>query len=138
MALLCAYWMILLTATHWPNLRVPVEVPGKDKTEHVLAYGLLTALILNVAVRRFARYGRLTIVLGTLVLIAIAGALDEQTQPYFHRSCDLYDWLADMLGTGLVCLGYLAVTWGWPVRHTASGAERGACSIRSRQRHGAG
>jgi VanZ family protein len=107
--LLCVYWIALLTATHWPNLRGP-DIPGKDKTEHVLAYGLLTGFVINTAVRRYARHRGLMIALGTVALIAVCGALDEWTQPYFHRTCDLYDWLADMAGAGVVSMVYLAAS----------------------------
>lgn len=106
--LLIVYWVVLLTATHWPKLP-GLDIPGKDKTEHVLAYGLLAGLMINVAARRLIMYRGLVIALGTVALIAIAGALDERTQPYFGRSCELYDWLADLAGAGLVTLGYLAV-----------------------------
>jgi VanZ family protein len=106
--LLAVYWITLLTGTHWPRLHLP-EVPGKDKTLHVLAYAALAALVLNVAVRRPAGWSRAAIAVGTIGLIGICGALDEWTQPYFGRSCELLDWIADISGAVAMSAGYLIV-----------------------------
>ncbi len=105
---LAAYWIALLTATHWPRLP-GLDIPGKDKTEHLIAYGILTALILIAATRRLTRYPRLVITMGAVVIIAIFAAFDERTQPYFNRCCDLYDWYADVGSAAAVSAIYLLI-----------------------------
>lgn len=109
-AVLAVYWIVLLTLTHWPHLK-GVDIPGKDKTEHVLAYGLLSALILVAASHALARHRGLRIAAGMVALIAVAAALDEWTQPYFGRSCELGDWIADVSSATGVSVIYLAAKW---------------------------
>ena len=66
-----------------------------DKLPDVIAYAVLTCLVLLLRVK-----GPLAI--GLLVAVA---SLDELTQPWFGRSCSLGDWLTDLTGI----LGVLAV-----------------------------
>lgn len=109
LVLLGVYWLALLTATHWP--KVPgIDVPGKDKTLHAVAYAFLTGLLLS-ALTRQARLARgWPIALAAVTIVAVYGALDERTQPWTGRTCDLLDWTADMVGAASVALGYLIAT----------------------------
>jgi VanZ family protein len=120
--LLIGYWLVLLTSTHWPHVRA-IDVPGKDKTLHVAAFGVLTALLLNVLVRRPALRHRWSIVVLALAIVGIYGALDERTQPWTGRTCDLFDWLADMAGAAMACLAYLVISAIRPVRRRSEGKE---------------
>lgn len=113
--LLGVYWLALLTATHWPKMP-GIDMPGKDKTLHVVAFAILTGLLLNVLARRAAATRGMIIVLAAVAVVAFYGALDEWTQPYTGRSCDIFDWLADLSGTISVALIYLAATALRPTR----------------------
>lgn len=104
--LLGAYSIALFTGTHWPKLP-SIDVPGKDKTLHVVAYAILAGLLLNVLARRTWPARGVSLAAVTLAIVAIAGALDEWTQPYFGRTCDLFDWLADMAGAVGMSIAYL-------------------------------
>jgi VanZ family protein len=114
--LLAGYWLSLLTATHWPKLP-GIDVPGKDKTLHVVAFAILTGLLLNVLARRAAATRGMVTVLAAVAIVAFYGMLDEWTQPYTGRTCDIFDWLADMAGAISVALIYLAVTALKPARN---------------------
>lgn len=93
--MLCMYVGLAVTLTHVP--RVPSELNGySDKSLHFVgyfAYGafLYTAMGLTLPRQRFV---------WLIVLLILAGwaALDELTQPYFGRDCDILDWRADMIG----------------------------------------
>jgi VanZ family protein len=104
--LLGAYSMVLLTATHWPK-PPRIYVPGKDKTLHVVAYAILTGLLLNVLARGTWLARGVKIAAAAVAIVAVAGALDEWTQPHFGRTCDFFDWLADMAGAIGVSIAYL-------------------------------
>jgi VanZ family protein len=107
--LLGTYSIVLFTATHWPKLP-SLDVPGKDKTLHVVAYAILAGLLLNVLARGTWLARGVKIAAAAVVIVAVAGALDEWTQPYFGRTCDLFDWLADMAGAVGVSIAYLLAT----------------------------
>lgn len=104
--LLAVYSIALFTATHWPKLP-GVDVPGKDKTLHVVAYAILAGLLLNVLVRQDRFRRGMGAVIATAAIAATAAALDEWTQPYVGRACDLFDWLADVAGAVGVCTAYV-------------------------------
>jgi len=70
------------------------DIPGKDKTLHVLAYFTAAILILLGFLRRV----RFTEILILVLWLLILGIVDEWTQPYFNRTCDFFDWLSDMGG----------------------------------------
>jgi VanZ family protein len=94
------YWVALFVLTHTPALPPP---PGgiSDKGAHVLAYGALAgALFLTLWVNRPGMSG-----LGWKVLAVCTayGAADEwlQALPMVGRSCEIRDWVADVLGAGI-------------------------------------
>jgi VanZ family protein len=95
--------MVLLTLTHLPRLGPIPEIPGKDKTLHFLAYAVAAGLMLLAYAGRYRVRTVGLIVIGLLAL----GAIDEITQPYVNRSCDMFDWLAD--GAGVFCVTGLMV-----------------------------
>jgi VanZ family protein len=104
--LLGAYWVTLFTATHWPKLP-NLDLPGKDKTMHVVAYAILAGLLLNVLTGRDWLRRGMGVAAAAVAVVAMAGALDEWTQPYFGRTCDLFDWLADVSGAVGVSTAYV-------------------------------
>ena len=90
------YWVVLCVLTHLPPRDLP-RVGMNDKVEHLLAYGMLAGLISVALWVTFPR--RPWLAWGVLVVGLAYGAVDERTQPMFGRTCDVYDWLADAVGT---------------------------------------
>lgn len=99
--LLLAYWLTWVIITHWPKIPLPAFSPHRiDKVLHFIGYTLLAFLLSfmpSVARRRLVRPTRAE---GLVILatIAVAGILDELTQPWFGRSFEWGDYAADLLG----------------------------------------
>ena len=90
------YWALLCVATHLPPRYVP-RLGIDDKVEHFVAYGMLAGLL---GLTLWATFPRRPWLVWVVLLGGMAyGAIDEQTQPYFGRTCDLDDWIADVVGT---------------------------------------
>ncbi|MFT3785660.1 MAG: VanZ family protein [Tepidisphaeraceae bacterium] len=109
-----AYVVLLVTITHLPASTLP-KTGVSDKTEHFLAYLLLT--LLASAVSRVLT-GRVR-VLPVLIGVCVFGALDEITQPPFNRVCDIRDWYADASAATVGTLG------AWAVSRRSKHAESG-------------
>ena len=90
-----AYCIFLVTMTHLPPGKVP-DMGANDKLEHLGAYGLLSGAFFISLWASFPRKQVATWLTPTIILAF--GALDEITQPFFGRSCELNDWLADATG----------------------------------------
>ncbi|MFO1459515.1 MAG: VanZ family protein [Verrucomicrobiota bacterium] len=78
-----------------------MRIPGGDKLGHVGLVGML-CLLCNLAIPGYRR-GRLpagmTLITATLLTLL---TLEEIAQAFLpHRTCDLGDWLADLLGLAL-------------------------------------
>jgi VanZ family protein len=88
------FWCAI-AATLYTTLRhISVAVPGSDKTHHAVTFGALTALAI-------AAYSRSRLIpLG--VALSGFGAAIELIQPYFERSRDVWDWVADNVGIIIV------------------------------------
>ena len=107
--MLVVYWLIMFTATHWPNHLPILNTGAIDKVAHFAAYFVLAALMAWTAALHGAKlHFRLLLVFW---LIAVSyGAVDELLQPPVGRSCELLDWLADAAGAVcglLACRKYL-------------------------------
>ena len=90
------YWALLGTMTHLPPRYMP-HVEVSDKLEHFLAYGLLAGLL---GLTTWVTFPRRPWLVWTVLILGLAyGALDELTQPLFHRDCEFEDWIADAVGT---------------------------------------
>jgi len=90
-----AYAIFLATMTHLPPGKGP-DTGASDKLEHLGAYGILTGAVFLSFWASFPRR-KIAAWLTPLVVLTF-GAIDEFTQPYFGRSCELNDWLADAAG----------------------------------------
>jgi hypothetical protein len=92
----------ILILTHIPPEDVPriLQVPIPDKVKHLAAYGLITGFFLLSLRRPVCPASPL---LTGLAALAVLGALDETTQPLVNRTCDLWDYLADLTGIALAC-----------------------------------
>jgi VanZ family protein len=99
LAMLVAYWLLLVVLRHVPHLPDSVTAAASmgDKAAHFLAYSGLAFLFASAA----ACHRRLTC-LNYLFLFVVAagyGAVDELTQMVVpHRQADWLDWLADLGG----------------------------------------
>lgn len=103
-----AYTVLLVVATHYPKPAALVgKNPPSDKLLHFVAYGAL-GLLTVATLRGYGRWSRLNV--GRLAAgLAVAGILDEATQPLFSRHADPLDWVFDCVGIagGIVCFAAL-------------------------------
>lgn len=106
------YAVLLATATHWPQLTVPV--PGRpDLVVHLVVFGLWTALCIAAGFFGPALSSR-NIVYSAAAAAIIAG-VDEATQaiPILNRHAAPDDAAANLLGV-LVATGAAALlAWRW-------------------------
>lgn len=111
--LAAAYAITLVLATHYPK---PEQLLGRygyaDKLLHFVAYFLL-AVFVATAVWAAGRWSWRTAV-AVAIALAVFGAIDEITQPYFSRTADVLDWAADCAGiaVGLVVVATASLAWG--------------------------
>lgn len=105
-----AYAGTLVVATHVP--RIAIQSPSSspvpaDKVAHLLAYCVLGTLF-GLAMwgsgwRRFWSF------VMAIVCLAVFAGLDEWTQPFFGRTADFFDWVADIVGGTVGLLGSVGV-----------------------------
>ncbi len=105
-----------LLAMHWPAQRFPVRVPHIwDKLPHFAVYAAFASLLVwFIVAQRRARgasnlQGLARRLLTVFICVAAYAWIDELTQPWTGRECDVYDWLADILGAGTV----LVAAYAW-------------------------
>lgn len=83
---------LVLTVTHLPPehslMRQLPDYPQGDKLVHATLYGIFGWLVW------YDRRGRGR----ELALLLLLAAADEWTQPWFGRTADISDWLADAVG----------------------------------------
>jgi VanZ family protein len=96
------YWLALIVATHYPQVRLPDEIPQSDKIVHATAFGVL-ALLFWMFLKSRRPLNAASVWIAALVLIPYA-ALDEYLQQFVGRDTDLMDWIADLIGIGCVLL----------------------------------
>ncbi len=101
--------LILVTATHWPKLRIAAPIPRPDLIAHVGAFGLWTLLAISAQLFGPA-LSRRNIVLTSLLAVGYA-ALDEVTQgiPSLGRTVALSDWIANVAGIFLAACSAILV-----------------------------
>jgi VanZ family protein len=78
-------------------VRLP-RAPVTDKTAHFIAYFVLGCLL--GAAMWISNPDRRGIALWVLAICAAYGAIDEVTQDWVGRYCELADWFADIIGAG--------------------------------------
>ena len=89
-----AFTLVLLTIITWLSLRTPgapggVATPGIDKVQHLIAYAALVAPLMLARPKNW--------VYCALALFAFSGII-ELLQPWFSRTTDLIDMLANGMG----------------------------------------
>jgi len=100
LGILLVYWLSLFIGTHWPN-EVPALAGGVlDKVAHFSAFFGLSLLLAGTA-RLYGWTLTPRILLVLWLVIATYGAIDELLQSPVGRSCELNDWLADFVGSGV-------------------------------------
>ncbi len=105
---LVLYWVTMFVLTHMPPRNLP-GVGMNDKVQHFLGYGALGTL-LYLTIWAFWPEFRFA----WLVVIVVAmcyGAADEITQTLVGRTCDFYDWLADVGGSVLAAATLTTFRW---------------------------
>ena len=120
-----AYWLILLLIMHVPLKReqkyLEATYVDGDKLTHFGAYGLFAALLCRAfderrQLRPEARpRSRVVGLVGVIAVLAVYGIIDEQTQPWTGRDCNLPDYIADVIGAALGTVAYALWTWRRPV-----------------------
>jgi VanZ family protein len=92
---------VVLVLTHLPPRMLPKFLPGGnfDKLEHFVAYGVMSFLSL-MAIKDIGRIQTILLVIAGIILI---GGIDELTQPWAGRSCDILDWFSDLAGLCAAC-----------------------------------
>lgn len=70
-----------------------------DKRMHLIGYFFLALLVWKWAETTWKEVGP-HFFWRALLLLALYGALDEATQPFFGRDAGVFDWLYDLLGAG--------------------------------------
>ena len=113
-ALLAVYWIALFTMTHLPGDPVTTHVGVRDKSAHTMAFALLATLVAWVVLLARRRFG-LREAMACGLGLALYAAFDELTQPIVGRSCDIYDWGADLIGIagGLTIIASVVLVWRW-------------------------
>jgi VanZ family protein len=113
LALLSFYWIILFIVTHIPIPKVVYQAEVSDKALHFVAY-LLLIFLLWFSVNPEGKVNwRKSAVWWVFLVTIVYGILDEVTQAYAGRSCDMMDFLYDAIGTaaGLIMFSFLSF---WP------------------------
>jgi VanZ family protein len=92
-----AYFLLLFIGTHLPAERLESVATVSDKWLHFGGYAVLTIVVLagwevTIGTLQPKHYFAVWLA-GTLY-----GAFDEVTQTPVGRSCDINDWMADVLG----------------------------------------
>lgn len=87
------FWGAVAAILFFTLRPITVVVPGSDKTQHAISFGLLMLLAAPAFPR--ARPVNLAVALSAL------GAAIEFIQPYFGRSDDIRDWVADTIGIAI-------------------------------------
>lgn len=101
-------WITACVLTHLPPGDVP-DLRTGDATLHSVGFwGLASWFLLTLVGYRVKPLRRVLIV---FAVMAAYGALDENTQPWFGRTCDLGDWINDMTGTA-VAVGVWEIVLG--------------------------
>jgi VanZ family protein len=110
---LIIYWIALVVLAHMPIPQMVYQAKVSDKWLHFLAYlNLVFLLWFSIYPDSKVKWRNKALWLVFLIVV-VYGGIDELTQPYFGRTKDLMDFLANVKGTaaGLVIFAFLTF---WP------------------------
>ena len=103
----------LIIIAIWVVCLIPIgEMPIRtinigDKWEHALMYLILSAVIIYEYAKRHKRMDWRKLIIASLVLPVVMGALVELAQAYLtfgHRSGEMLDWIADSIGSAIASI----------------------------------
>ncbi|MCJ7543756.1 MAG: VanZ family protein [Phycisphaerae bacterium] len=101
-------WVIAAVATHIPEPELS-GIHVSDKTLHVVGYfGLASLFWLSLAAYGSRARRRL---LTVLMVLAVYGVVDETTQALVHRTPDVADWLANLVGITAAIVLWETTAW---------------------------
>lgn len=123
-AAFAVYVLLLATATHWPQLAVPM--PGRpDLVVHLLAFGLWTTLA--IAAELFGPGLSARNIVRTVCLAAAVACVDEATQaiPVLNRDAGFDDATANLLGVASAAAAAAVLARRWSGRAGGERARRG-------------
>jgi VanZ family protein len=98
------YWLVLAALTHYPQVRIPGEIPKSDKVVHFTAFALLAFLFWRFFAARTRVLAASFVAVAAIVLIAYA-SIDEYTQRFVGRDSDWIDWIANLSGVTCCLIG---------------------------------
>ena len=104
-------WLITLADSGSSSIlfRLAKHIPQGDKVGHIGLYGVLTWLLNLAFAFRTVQIKNYTLQWGAFWVLSFA-LLEELSQYFFpHRSLDIIDALADVIGISL--FSYLSVKW---------------------------
>ena len=117
-------WLTAAVLSHIPAARLPPRY-APDYVLHTGGFwGLATSFWVCLWAFGLPRWRRIVAV---FFILAVYGALDELTQPYFHRVCDIRDWACDVLGVFaaiVICELAAAILFRGPRAPAAEAAPR--------------
>ena len=98
---LAAYSGLIYWLSDQPSLARPLAFPHQDKLIHAIAYAVMGWLSWRCFSIFFNRQLSLTVT--ALVYCIVFGLSDEWHQSFVpRRSSDVFDWIADTLGAGIM------------------------------------
>lgn len=117
MAILAIYWVALLVFTHISIPKIVYQARISDKWLHFLAFMNLVFLLWFSFSPDDKVNWRRRLVWLLLLVVCVYGGLDELTQPYFGRTCDLYDFMVNVVAvvTALIIITFLSFWQALPV-----------------------
>ena len=83
---------VLTVTMLWPMDQPPPAPKGSDKIVHLVAFAVLAT--------QLASSGRINLFF-VFIGAGTFGGIIEILQPYFGRSADMQDWIADILGVAI-------------------------------------
>lgn len=99
--MLLLYWPIIFVLAHIPIPQLVYKAQVSDKTLHLVVYLILVFLLwFAVSPDKKVNWSKAA-VWWVLLITAGYGGIDEILQGYVGRSCDIKDFLADLVGVGL-------------------------------------
>ncbi len=117
---LLLYWPTIFVLAHIPIPQLVYKAQVSDKTLHLVVYLILVFLLwFAVSPDKKVNWGKATVWLVLLITAGYGGA-DELLQGCVGRSCDIKDFLANLVGVsgGLILFSFLTF---WPALLAVTG-----------------
>jgi len=94
---------VIFTLSSIPGQNLPsTGFPHADKIIHSIEYLILGFLLIRAISGSFRNISLAKIIISVIIISSLYAILDEWHQQYVPgRQCDLFDFLADLIGTGI-------------------------------------